>query len=323
MIETQGLTKYFGPKMAVENISFSVEKGEILGFLGPNGAGKTTTMRILTGYLSPTRGEAKVAGFDVFKESMEVRKRIGYLPESVPLYDEMPVESYLNFVAELKGTPDRAVQVGTAIKDCGLSSVRSRIIGNLSKGFQQRVGLAQALIGNPEVLILDEPTTGLDPHQIIEIRNLIRRLGGERTIILSTHILPEVEAICGRVVIINEGRVIAQDTPENLTRRLQGAARVEVHVGEPDVAKTSGLLRSVEEVEKVQALGSSTGGTGQKFLVESRPEVDLRPRVARVLVEAGVPLLGLRQQDLTLEEIFIQTVDLSAAKSSAREVLDE
>lgn len=321
MIETRGLTKYYGPKMAISDVTFRVDKGEVLGFLGPNGAGKTTTMRILTCYLSPTRGSATVAGFDVFEESLEVRRRIGYLPENIPLYREMRVDRYLDFVAEVKGTSsrmERRSKVNGAMESCGLLDVQGRIVGNLSRGYQQRVGLAQAVLGEPEVLILDEPTLGLDPKQIVEIRGLIKSLAGTRTIILSTHILHEVEMTCGRVVIINEGRVVAQDTPKNLTRRLQGGARVELTVaGEAQAGRVTSLLEALPGTRKVEKLPPVEKGTS-RFLVESEAEQDLRAPIAQALVENQITLLALRAQDLTLEEIFLQTV--SEGKGRGREV---
>src|SRR5471032_2884078 len=228
MIKVEGLTKRYARTVAVDNISFEVEKGQIVGFLGPNGAGKTTTMRVLTCFLPPTEGTANVAGYDVLEHPEEVKKRIGYLPETPPLYPEMEVTEYLNFVGQLKGIPsgDIARRVDEVMGRCAIGDVRSKLIAKLSKGYRQRVGLAQAILHNPDVLILDEPTSGLDPKQIIETRELIKGLGGEHTIVLSTHILPEVSMTCGRVVIINKGRVVAEDTPENLTHRLQGAATV-------------------------------------------------------------------------------------------------
>ncbi len=222
MIEVRNLTKRFGELLAVDRVSFTAQKGEILGFLGPNGAGKTTTMRIITGFMPATSGTVKVAGFDIFDESYEVRKRIGYLPENPPLYDDMTVTAYLDFVGRIKGIPraELPAAVDRAVGICGLTSVTQRVLGHLSKGFRQRVGLAQALIHNPDVLVLDEPTIGLDPRQIIDIRTLIRELAGQRTVILSTHILPEVAQLCQKVVIINEGRIAVEDRIENLTREL-------------------------------------------------------------------------------------------------------
>ncbi len=232
MIEVEGLTKRYGRATAVDGVSFKVEKGEILGFLGPNGAGKTTTMRILTCYLPPTEGAARVAGHDVFSQPMEVKKRVGYLPETPPLYPDMEVADYLDFCAKIKGVPakERRTRVADAIEKCRVGDVRDKLIAKLSKGYRQRVGLAQAILHNPDVLILDEPTAGLDPKQIIETRDLIRGLGGSHTVVLSTHILPEVSMTCGRVVIINKGRVVAEDTPDNLTRRLKGAGVTRIEV---------------------------------------------------------------------------------------------
>ncbi len=222
MIEVRNLTKRYGDLVAVNNLSFTAAKGEILGFLGPNGAGKTTTMRIITGFLPATSGTVKVAGFDIFDDSYEVRKRIGYLPENPPLYGDMTVRGYLEFVARIKGIPRAEIPTACerVIKTCGLTNMSRRVLGHLSKGFRQRVGLAQALIHNPDVLVLDEPTIGLDPRQIIEIRTLIRELSGERTVILSTHILPEVAQLCQKVVIINEGRIVVEERIEDLTREL-------------------------------------------------------------------------------------------------------
>src|SRR5262252_4984139 len=235
MIKVEGLTKRYARTIAVDNISFEVEKGQIVGFLGPNGAGKTTTMRVLTCFLPPTSGSANVAGFDVLENPMEVKKRIGYLPETPPVYPEMEVTEYLNFVGRLKGigTADIARRIDDVMGRCAIGDVRNKLIGKLSKGYRQRVGLAQAIIHNPDVLILDEPTSGLDPKQIIEIRELLRSLAGDHTIILSTHILPEVEATCERVIIITKGKLVATDTVANLTSRLRGCETVAVQVVPP------------------------------------------------------------------------------------------
>ncbi|HEX9187202.1 MAG TPA: ATP-binding cassette domain-containing protein, partial [Vicinamibacteria bacterium] len=246
MIEVESLTKRYGRATAVDGVSFRVERGEILGFLGPNGAGKTTTMRILTCYLPPTEGTARVAGYDVFAQPMEVKRRVGYLPETPPLYPDMSVRDYLEFCARIKGVPgkERRGRVADAIEKCRVGDVRDKLIAKLSKGYRQRVGLAQAILHNPDVLILDEPTAGLDPKQIIETRELIRSLAGSHTVILSTHILPEVSMTCGRVVIINKGRVVAEDTPENLTRRLKGAGTIRVEARGEDAA----ILEAVRAV---------------------------------------------------------------------------
>jgi ABC-2 type transport system ATP-binding protein len=252
VIEVQHLTKRYGPVTAVDDVSFRVERGEILGFLGPNGAGKTTTMRILTGYMPPTEGKAIVAGFDVFDQPIEAKRRTGYLPETPPLYPDMSVLEYLQFVAKIKGVPsgERRERIQQVMKRTRIDDMASRLTGRLSKGYKQRVGLAQALIHNPDVLILDEPTAGLDPKQIIETRELIKELAGDHTIILSTHILPEVAQTCQRVVIINKGRVVAEDTPENLTHRLQGAAtvRLEVRGESPDLEATLAGVPGVKTV---------------------------------------------------------------------------
>ncbi len=235
MVEVVGLTKFYGEVKALEEVTFDVRRGEILGFLGPNGAGKTTTMRILTGFLSPTSGTAKVAGYDVVENSLEVRRLTGYLPETVPLYNEMRVRDYLGYMARIRGVPRRRIRerVDDVVGRCGLTEVANRLIGHLSKGYRQRVGIAQALVHDPQVLILDEPTIGLDPVQVREVRQLIKSMAGERTIILSTHILPEVSMTCERVLIIHKGRIVAEDTPEGLSRRLQQSERILVRLARP------------------------------------------------------------------------------------------
>src|SRR5881394_118450 len=257
MIKVSELTKRYARTTAVDHISFEVEKGQIVGFLGPNGAGKTTTMRMLTCFLPPTSGAASVAGFDVLEQPMEVKKRIGYLPEMPPLYHEMRATEYLMFVGKLKGLAgtDLRQRVDTACERCAITDMKDKLLGKLSKGYRQRVGLAQAILHNPDVLILDEPTSGLDPKQIIETRELIKGLGGEHTIVLSTHILPEVSMTCGRVVIINKGRVVAEDTPENLTHRLQGAAtvRVEVQGADEGLETTLSAIPGAKAVRRVRA----------------------------------------------------------------------
>jgi ABC-2 type transport system ATP-binding protein len=306
MIEVQHLTKRYGPTTAVDDVSFRVEKGEILGFLGPNGAGKTTTMRVLTGYMPPTEGKAVVAGYDVFEKPLEAKQRTGYLPETPPLYPEMTVREYLTFVANLKlgalPKSQRRSRVDTAMKKTHVDDMANRHCSKLSKGYRQRVGLAQALIHDPEVLILDEPTAGLDPKQIIETRDLIRGLAGDHTIILSTHILPEVAQTCQRVVIINRGRVVAEDTPENLTHQVKGAATLYVQVeADGDAAE---VLQSVPGVSTVSATDSH--GRLKGFEIEAEPNRDVRRDVARVVVDRGWGLLELRPTRLSLEEIFLQ-----------------
>ncbi len=304
MIEVEHLSKVYNGRKAVDDISFKVEKGEILGFLGPNGAGKTTTMRILTCFMPATEGTARVAGYDVFEESLEVRKRIGYLPENPPLYPEMSVESYLDFVAKIKGAKsNRKAQVGEVVEKCGLGDARSRIIGRLSKGYKQRVGLAQALLNNPEVLILDEPTIGLDPNQIHEVRSLIKGLAYSHTVILSTHILPEVSMTCSRVVIINKGKVVAMNTPEGLADQMKGTERISLTVdGPPD--EICEKIKSIDGVLSVQKEEGKSGGP-HTFIVESKLNSDLRPALATVVASAGWKLLDLRGVSMSLEDVFI------------------
>jgi len=305
LIEVEHVTKYYGRTAAVQDVSFRVEKGEILGFLGPNGAGKTTTMRILTCYLPASEGTARVAGYDVFEDSMEVRKRIGYLPEHPPLYNDMTVRSYLTFVSKIKGvdSKQRKSRIELAIERCGLSEVRDTIIGKLSKGYRQRAGLAQALVHDPEVLILDEPTIGLDPRQIIEVRELIKSLAGDHTVILSTHILPEASMTCERVVIINKGKIVAMDTPENLTARLMGAERIYVQVKGP----TDEVTAKLREVPSVTDVVPEPGGNGvHGFFIDSQEETDVRAELASKIVESGFGLLEMRPVGMSLEEIFLQ-----------------
>src|SRR5215470_704624 len=280
LIEVERLTKSYGKNVAVNDISFSVSKGEILGFLGPNGAGKTTTMRILTGYLPATGGSARIAGFDVFEKSMEVRRRIGYLPENPPLYPDMAVHAYLEFVARIKGVAgaDIANRVDRAMEMTNLKDRREELIKRLSRGFRQRVGIAQAVVHNPDVVILDEPTVGLDPKQIIEVRKLIKGLAGEHTIILSTHILPEASQTCDRVVIINRGKIAAVDTPENLTTQLKGSERVHLEVrGEPDALRDT--LEQIEGVTKLE-IEAVEDSDNLKVIVESASGTDLRGKLA-------------------------------------------
>jgi ABC-2 type transport system ATP-binding protein len=304
MIEVTNLSKKYGRKTAVDGVSFTVQKGEILGFLGPNGAGKTTTMRILTCYLPPSDGSAKVAGYDVFEQPLEVKRRVGYIPETPPLYIDMDVGTFLDFAAKIKGVPSRLrkSKIDDAIQKTRVGDVRSTLIGKLSKGYRQRVGLAQAILNNPDVLILDEPTAGLDPKQIIETRELIRGLGGEHTIVLSTHILPEVSMTCGRVVIINKGRVVAEDTPDNLMHRLRGAAGLRVEA-RGDAAGIESTLSRVPGVTKVATRPGAAGAVA--FDVEAAAGQDVRAALARAVVQGGHELLGLSQVGMSLEEIFL------------------
>ena len=310
MIDVQNLTKFYGHVPGIQDVSFKVESGEIVGFLGPNGAGKSTTMRILTCYMPATSGTAVVSGFDVFDSPLEVRRCLGYLPENVPIYLDLTVRDYLNFVGDLKGIPRKKKkdQIDKVLPLCGIKEVMDRITGNLSKGYRQRVGLAQALLNDPEVLILDEPTTGLDPRQIIEMRDLIRDLAGNRTIILCTHILPEVSMTCSRVVIINKGRIITQDTPENLTRQLDKKSTVEVEVAGP-AAEVKRKLEAVPAVVSVAARDhAGAGADSTVFDVESRSDADIRRELAAAVCGSGWGLLTLRSVSMTLEDIFVQLV---------------
>jgi ABC-2 type transport system ATP-binding protein len=308
MISVENLTKQYGETLAISDVTFEVRPGEILGFLGPNGAGKSTTMRILSGYMPATSGTASVAGFDVFRQSLEARRRIGYLPENTPLYLEMTVRGYLAFMAEIRGVPrrERRERVATVMEQARVADRADWIIGKLSKGYRQRVGLAQALVHNPPVLILDEPTAGLDPRQIIETRNLIKSLGGNHTVILSTHILPEVSATCSRVVIIANGKVAAVDTPENLTRRLQGTERIELEVAGPHEQVLSKLsaVRNVLNVERAPATASSDGRV--RVFVDSAVGADVRADLAATIVKGGWGLYQLRNVGMSLEEVFLQ-----------------
>jgi ABC-2 type transport system ATP-binding protein len=305
VIEVQHLTKRYGRVTAVDDVSFRVERGEILGFLGPNGAGKTTTMRILTGYMPATEGRATVAGFDIFDKPIAAKRRIGYLPETPPLYPDMTVREYVDFVARIKGvsSKERKDRVNAVLARTRVADMAERHCAKLSKGYRQRVGLAQALIHNPDVLILDEPTAGLDPKQIIETRELIRSLAGDHTIILSTHILPEVSQTCQRVVIINKGRVVAVDTPDNLTARLKGAETmyVQVDAGGAEVPPALGGIPGV-----LRVIPAEQRGVVSAFEVESDRDTDIRRELARTIVNHGWGLLELRPMRMSLEEVFLQ-----------------
>ncbi len=307
MIEVEHVSKVFNGRKAVDDVSFRVEKGEVLGFLGPNGAGKTTTMRILTCYMPSTEGTARIAGYDVFEQSLEVRKRIGYLPENPPIYPEMTVESYLNFVATIKGTRSnqRKSQVDEAVGKCNLGDVRKRIIGKLSKGYKQRVGLAQALLNNPEVLILDEPTLGLDPKQIHEVRTLIKGLASTHTVILSTHILPEVSMTCNRVVIINKGKVVAMDTPEGLAHQMKGTERVSMTVDGP-VEAVREKLQTIDGVLSIQTEGITENQS--TYVIECKLDSDLRRVLAAAVVSQNWGLLELRGVSMSLEDVFLNLI---------------
>lgn len=312
MIEVEHLSKVYGSTPAISDVTFNVEAGEILGFLGPNGAGKTTTMRILAGYLPATKGTARIAGFDVHENSLSVRQKIGYLPENPPLYPEMTVEGFLYFVARIKGVPagDRATKVQTALSKCNLTERRHTIIRKLSKGLKQRVGIAQAIVHDPPAIILDEPTVGLDPRQIIDVRNLIKSLAGDHTIILSTHILPEVSMTCSRVAIINRGKVVATNTPENLMTQLSGGSGYELEIeGEAGLAKQ--VLQNVPGVSLVESISvSATSLPLQQnracLRVVSQPGTEPGSDIAATLLQTGFGLYSMRRVSATLEDVFLQ-----------------
>ena len=316
MIEVEGLTKSFGDLVAVDDVSFKVEQNEILGFLGPNGAGKTTLMRMLTGFLPPTTGLARITGYDVFKDSLKVRKSIGYLPENVPLYNEMNVFTYLNFVARIKAADprSRAEHIEEIMLNTGLREVRNKMIGKLSKGYKQRTGLAQALIGDPKVLILDEPTTGLDPRQIAQIRDLIKQLAYGRTIILSTHILPEVNMLCDKVIIINQGKVVAQDSVKNLTRELTKTQMTYLTVNGP-LREVKERMKSVEGVLVVESKPTDDENV-VNYIVHAQLDRDIRELLAKCIVDGGYGLLELKSHSLSLEDIFLQLTTRGAKSAS-------
>jgi gliding motility-associated transport system ATP-binding protein len=314
MIEVENLTKRYGPTLAVKDVTFQVQKGEVLGFLGPNGAGKTTTMRILTGFLSPSEGKVRVAGFDVAETPLEAKRHTGYLPELPPVYPDMTVNEYLAFVGRIKGLGRKELKsrIKEVAERCAVTDVRNRQIGKLSKGYRQRVGLAQALIHNPDVLILDEPTAGLDPKQIIETRELIRNLAGQHTVILSTHILPEVSKTCQRVIVISQGQLVAAGTPDELIRRLQGFETVLLTAEGPAAEMQAALERvsGVNFVEPKEAADSRV-----TYEVHSEKEIDVRAELARAIVESRWKLLELKISGMSLEDIFLKltTKDLSEA----------
>jgi len=304
MIDVRNLTKRYGERTAIDNVTFQVTKGEILAFLGPNGAGKTTTMRILTGFIPASSGTATIAGFDIFEASVEARKKIGYLPENPPLYNELTVKEYLIFVAKIKGVPkaSRSKALSYALDRCALTEVPGRLIGNLSKGFRQRVGLAQALIHNPDVLILDEPTVGLDPKQIIEMRHLIEELAGAHTLILSTHILTEATAICHRVIILHEGRIRAVDSPEQLSTKLRQSEKFRILVRNP----TPQIPEVLQTLHQVTHVIEDPGSNGAGFIVEAQLGHDIREELSRCVVQQGWGLLELGRVSMTLEDVFLK-----------------
>jgi ABC-2 type transport system ATP-binding protein len=310
MIRVNGLTKDYGARRAIDNLTFDAEQGEIVGFLGPNGAGKTTTMRILTGYMPPTEGTALVAGYDIMDESLEVRKRVGYLPETVPLYNDMTAIEYLKFMADLRHIPQSEDRAYETLEKVNLVDRATSYIGNFSKGMRQRMGLAQALIHRPEVLILDEPTIGLDPAQVVEIRNVIKEIGKDRTVLLSTHILSEAQQMCDRVLIINKGKIVAEDTPENLQSRLVGSQRVVLRVrGDAD-----DLPAKISKVKGVQDVEAKADGSVE---FEFSAGQDIRPQVAKAVIHAGYDLLEMRPIGLSLEEIFLELTRDNVANKKA------
>ncbi|MBN2071324.1 MAG: ATP-binding cassette domain-containing protein [Candidatus Krumholzibacteriota bacterium] len=309
MIRVENLSKYYGYNKAVDDLSFEVSKGEILGFLGPNGAGKTTTMKMLTCFLPPSSGKAQIFGFDILEDSMEIRRRIGYLPERTPLYQDLGVREYLDLVARLKGVDRGSLKqsISRSVERCGLEEVTEKKIGTLSKGYQQRVGIAQAVINDPELLILDEPTLGLDPRQIIDIRKLINSLGRERTVILSSHILPEVSQVCNRVIIINKGRLVAVDSPENLRERLRKSSMTNVTVrSEKAPSAINDMISGLEGVlmSKVRGIEGDT----ISLIVESGTDMEIRDTISETLVKNEVRLLEIYNEELSLEEIFMKLV---------------
>jgi len=315
VIEIQNLTKRFGNKVALDNVSFTVNKGEILGFLGPNGAGKSTTMNIITGYISSTEGTVKIDGHDILLEPIEAKKKIGYLPEQPPLYMDMTVDEYLSFVYEIKGCKlDKASHLDEIKEVVKIKDVEKRKIKNLSKGYKQRVGLAQALIGNPDVLILDEPTVGLDPKQIIEMRNLIKELGKDRTVILSSHIMQEISAVCERVIIINKGKIVASDTPENLSRRFSETNSVIARI-EGDSFQVLDTINNIPEVTSAKIYSKKNDGVCD-YLIESN--TDIRRALFFEMAKINCPIIMLRSNELSLEEIFLTVTNDNAAAEQAQ-----
>ena len=316
MIEVEGLTKDYGSRRAINNLTFKANPGEILGFLGPNGAGKTTTMRILTGFIPPTSGVGKVCGFDIVDQSLEVRKRVGYLPESVPLYPDMSVFDYLKYMADLRHIKNAEERVDDVLEIVHMEDRANGYISNLSKGMRQRVGLAQALVHEPDVLILDEPTIGLDPAQIKEVRTLIREIGKRRTVLLSTHILSEAQQICDRVLIINKGVIVIEDTPERLQAGLTGIQRIAVHV-QGDGDGLENLIRGISGINRVTAIQEGS------VEVEYAPGKDFRPEIARVIINAGYDLLELKSIALSLEDIFLQLTREEPEPPSTDDTVEE
>ena len=305
MIEVTNLVRRYGPHTAVDHASFKVEKGEIVGFLGLNGAGKSTTMNILTGYLSPTEGSVTIDSQDILEYPTEIKRKIGYLPENPPLYPDMTVSEYLSFAGEIKGVPsgEKKQRMNSIMETVGVADVSKRLIKNLSKGYKQRVGLAQAMIGDPQVLILDEPTAGLDPKQILEIRDLIIELGKDHTVILSSHILPEVSAVCRRVLIINQGKIVANDSPENLARRILGGSHIHLRLDAKEAA-VSRAMKKIKAITNLEFMESQEPGTVEA-IAESMEDTDIRRDIFKALAAAEIPILMMRPLDMSLEEIFL------------------
>jgi ABC-2 type transport system ATP-binding protein len=305
MIEVQNLTKRYGNNVAVDQISFEAHPGEIVGLLGPNGAGKTTTMRMLTGFMPPSGGTAKIAGFDVFTDSMEVRQRVGYLPERVPVYPDMTVKGYVTFWAKLRGVRNPRRHVDQVLEQVQLTERRNTLVRNLSKGMRQRLGLAQALVHDPQVVILDEPTIGIDPQQVIEVRESVRQLGEKRTVLFSTHILSEAEQVCDRVLIIHKGRILAQGAPETLRQQLQPGAHLYVEIGGADDQSAQNLLRRIRGIAAVQPQGDG-------YTLRAKPGLDVRSDISQSITNAGYTLLEFRPVAMTLEDIFLDIVGREA-----------
>ena len=308
MIQVEGLTKRYGERTAISNLTFHADKGEVVGFLGPNGAGKTTTMRILTGYMPPSEGRGRVAGFDLLAESLEVRRRVGYLPENVPLYPEMTVMQYLDFMAELRRLPARQDRVDEVMEQVRIDQRAESYIGNLSKGLRQRVGLAQALLHKPEVLIMDEPMDGFDPQEQIEVKKMIRAIGQTQTVMLSTHILAHAQELCDRVIIIAAGRIVAEDTPEHLSAQMAGSGRLHLQV-DGDGAGLPDTLRALPGITKVS-------GQDGRYEIETAPGTDGRARIAEAVVKGGWPLLELHRDKATLEQVFIELTKSEQAQAA-------
>lgn len=309
MIEVKNVTKKYGNKIAVDNISFEVKDGEVVGFLGPNGAGKSTTMNMITGFIEPTDGTIMINGNDISKKAKKAKKQIGYMPENVPLYHELTVKEFITYMAELKFVkrPERKAEVDKVIKEAGLENVKNRLIRNLSRGYKQRVSLAGALVGNPDVIILDEPTVGLDPKQITEIRGLIKELGKKHTVILSTHILSEVSQICEKVVIINKGKIVAIDTPENLEQKTKEKNGISVTVEDPK-ENMKKLKSKIPEIEKIEMIKDNEDGTKQ-FVITSKTDIDLRKKLFEVLPKEEITIFELKKTETSLEDAFIKLID--------------